>query len=569
MSHSEKKILNEREIIFNIDTNDEEFLYLTGHVINGKNLFPAMGYIFYIWEMFASLNKKEYTEMPIIFEDINFIRATVLTQQNKIELTFSIQKGSNRFEIIEGHTTIVTGRIRIPTSDENTRISANSTKYAVDGEMNNKDIYKELRLRGYQYSGIFRGLNRVSVTKSNGSIAWAFNWIAFMDSMLQMMILGQNTRDLLVPTRICKLTIDPKYHLHLIQNTSINNRQLPVNYYKHLNAITSGGIEIYGVVATFIPNRLKTVNIVLEEHTFVAHRDLESSISLQNAIRMSIHLALECCNMLNVKIIEFLDTDDKLTSEDLNSPLINKILSDLPQIRHETKLVTNHKNLQNISLPDNISVTEMTKLSKNENCLMVFCFNILKKNKEELYKQLLSLLMPQGFLLTLEESTDCEYSYLKKNKLNIIIERQINNKKLLLLRKTQNVEKNQYHVVHVNNYDFTWVDTLKSIINMQNKSDSDKNIILVAEKNFESGLLGLVNCLRKEPGGETIRSVFIQDSKAPAFSLHEPLYMKQLLLNLPINVIRSGNVWGSYRHFPLSALEPKFVQNAYIKQKVQ
>ncbi|KAL0119902.1 hypothetical protein PUN28_007965 [Cardiocondyla obscurior] len=569
MSHSEKKIINEREIIFNIDTNDEEFLYLTGHVINGKNLFPAMGYIFYIWEMFASINKKEYTEMPIIFEDINFIRATVLTQQNKIELTFSIQKGSNRFEIIEGHTTIVTGRIRIPTSDENKRISANSTKYADDGEMNNKDIYKELRLRGYQYSGIFRGLNRISVTKSNGSIAWTSNWVAFMDSMLQMIILGQNTRNLLVPTRICKLTIDPKYHLQLIQNTSINNRQLPVNYYKHLNAITSGGIEIHGVVATFIPNRLKTVNTVLEEHTFVAHRDLESSISLQNAIRMSIHLALECCNMLNVKIIEFLDTDDKVTSEDLNSPLINKILSDLPQIRHHTKLVTNHKSLQNISLPGNTSVTEMTKLSKNENCLMVLSFNLLKKNKEELYKQLLSLLMPQGFLLTLEESTDCEYSYLKKYKLNIIIERQINNKRLLLLRKTQNVEKNQYQVVHVNNYDFTWVDKLKSIMNMQNKSDIDKNIILVAENNFESGLLGLVNCLRKEPGGETIRSVFIQDNKAPAFSLHEPLYMKQLLLNLPINVIRSGNVWGSYRHFPLPALELKLVQNAYVKQKVQ
>ncbi|XP_071575421.1 fatty acid synthase-like [Temnothorax nylanderi] len=70
-------------------------------------------------------------------------------------------------------------------------------------------------------------------------------------------------------------------------------------------------------------------------------------------------------------------------------------------------------------------------------------------------------------------------------------------------------------------------------------------------------------------GGEIIRSVFIQDDKAPTFSLQEPLYTKQLQLDLPINVIRTGNVWGSYRHLPLPSLEPKLVQRAYVTQMVQ
>jgi len=94
-------------------------------------------------------------------------------------------------------------------------------------------------------------------------------------------------------------------------------------------------------------------------------------------------------------------------------------------------------------------------------------------------------------------------------------------------------------------------------------------IILVAERDFECGLLGLINCLRKESGGEMIRSVFIQNDKAPDFSLQEPLYMKQLQLDLPINVIRFGNVWGSYRHFPLPSLKPKLVQGAYVTQLVR
>ncbi|KMQ82108.1 fatty acid synthase, partial [Lasius niger] len=32
---------------------------------------------------------------------------------------------------------------------------------------------------------------------------------------------------------------------------------------------------------------------------------------------------------------------------------------------------------------------------------------------------------------------------------------------------------------------------------------------------------------------------------------------------------RSGNIWGSYRHFLLPSLEPKLVQSAYVTQMVQ
>ncbi|XP_071652383.1 LOW QUALITY PROTEIN: fatty acid synthase-like [Temnothorax longispinosus] len=566
---SKKEIIDKNEIVVSISTINEEFAYLTGHVVNEKNLFPAMGYLFYIWEMIASLKNQEYINIPVVFKNVNFIRATVLSQQNDIELTLSIQEGSKRFEIMEGDNAIVTGTVRISTNVENEKISANLAE-CIDGEkeMSTKDIYKELRLRGYQYAGAFRGLKSASVTGSNGHIAWTCNWVAFMDSMLQMMILGQNSRSLFVPTRIRKLTIDPKYHIQIIQDYPLEDRQFSVRRYKSLDAIISGGIEICGTVATPISRRQKVVNTVLEEYKFVAHRDL-GTMSLQDAIRMSMHIALECGNMINVKIIEFVDDSDKVVPEDLNSLLISEILNDLPLIRHHTKLVTTREKFPNISLPDNVSTTEITKLSKDENCLMVLGFDIFTKNSKKLYKQLLSLLMPQGFLLTLEKfGAVYDYSCLKTYELDIILEKQINNKKLLLLRKTRNIVRNQ-RIVHVNNYEFSWIDELKSIIKVQNETGVDTEIILVSEEDFECGLLGFINCLRKEPGGEIIRSVFIQDDKAPTFSLQEPLYTKQLQLDLPINVIRSGNVWESYRHLPLPSLESKLVQIAYVTQMVQ
>ncbi|XP_071569097.1 fatty acid synthase-like [Temnothorax nylanderi] len=567
--YTHQKITFKKEMVISIDVADEAFIYLTDHVVDGKNLFPAMGYLFFLWEMMASLNKQEYTNVPIVFEDVNFIRATVLSQQNEIELTFSIQEGTNRFEITEGDNAVVTGILRIPTNIENEKISANLAECVDDEEeMSTKDIYKELRLRGYQYAGVFRGLKSASVSGSNGHIAWTSNWVSFMDSMLQMMILGQNSRSLFVPTRIRKLTIDPKYHVQLIQDYPVEERQFSVRHYKSVDAIISGGIEICGIVATPIFRRQKAVNAVLEEYKFVAHRDL-GTMSLQDAIRMSTHIALECYNNINVKIIEFIGDNDKVTSEDLNSPFVNEILSDLPQIRHHIWLVTSHERYENISLPNNVSTTEITMLSRDENCLMVIGFDILTKNSKKLHKQLLPLLMPQGFILTLEKSGAIDYSYLKTYELDVIVEKQINEKTLLLLKKAQNIAKKQYQIIHVSNYDFSWIDELKSIMSVQNETSIDTRIILVAQGDFECGLLGFINCLRKEAGGEIIRSVFIQDNKAPGFSLQEPLYTKQLQLDLPINVLRSGNVWGSYRHFPLPSLEPKLVDSAYVKQTVQ
>lgn len=97
MRFKEGEIVNKRETDITINTKDEEFVYLTGHVVNEKNLFPAMGYLFHVWKIIASLKNQDYgnyENTPIVFEDVNFIRATVLSHQNDVELILSTQEGS-------------------------------------------------------------------------------------------------------------------------------------------------------------------------------------------------------------------------------------------------------------------------------------------------------------------------------------------------------------------------------------------------------------------------------------------------------------------------------------------
>lgn len=121
---------------------------------------------------------------------------------------------TGKFEVVKDGNAVVTGTIRIPVDVNKEKVphfflQQHNNKEEV---MTAKDIYKELKLRGYQYSGSFRGITSASSMGEQGHIAWELNWVTFMDCMLQLKILGMDTNGLYVPTGIKKLVIDPKLH---------------------------------------------------------------------------------------------------------------------------------------------------------------------------------------------------------------------------------------------------------------------------------------------------------------------------------------------------------------------
>ena len=128
--------------------------------------------------------------------------------------------GTGRFEIVEGGAAVVTGTVRHTPkpSLEMMGLEAPSDDDVIE-EMTSKDIYKDLRLRGYHYSGLFRGVKSSTIDATKGTLAWANNWVTFMDNMQQISILGMDTRGLLVPTGIQKITIDAKSHSNMIRES--------------------------------------------------------------------------------------------------------------------------------------------------------------------------------------------------------------------------------------------------------------------------------------------------------------------------------------------------------------
>jgi len=66
-----------------ISSPDSEDAYLSDHVIDGRVLFPATGYLVLAWQQLARMNGQSYQQTPVRFDDVHIHRATILPSDGK------------------------------------------------------------------------------------------------------------------------------------------------------------------------------------------------------------------------------------------------------------------------------------------------------------------------------------------------------------------------------------------------------------------------------------------------------------------------------------------------------
>lgn len=131
-----------------INLNDKNFEFVKGHVIDGRVLFPAAGWICLVWETFGLMNGIYHEELPVIFDDIKLLRATSLKNNQDVFVTINIQRGTGRFEIVEGASAIANGFIKIAQNVGMTEISIPTDSVEGVVVINEEEFFQEMRTRG-------------------------------------------------------------------------------------------------------------------------------------------------------------------------------------------------------------------------------------------------------------------------------------------------------------------------------------------------------------------------------------------------------------------------------------
>ncbi|CAG2100917.1 unnamed protein product, partial [Medioppia subpectinata] len=121
------------------------------------------------------------------------------------------------------------------------------------------------------------------------------------------------------------------------------------------------------------------------------------------------------------------------------------------------------------------------------------------------------------------------------------------------------------NIIQISSNPEKWFETLKEKIVEQKENEStDESLWLIANDSSKNGIIGLINCLRLEPGGECLRCVFDYDNLIKgSVKFTEKPYSDILSNDLPINVLKNGKV-GTYRHFTLNKDYDKKESNDYF-----
>ena len=455
---------------YEIDLNDDsEYSFIIGHQIDGRCLFPATGYLVLVWRTFAKLNHYEdYRQMSVLFEQVQIHRATICSLTTKILFYVNILPGNGLFEMVENNSIVVTGKIsrseQLTMQQFHQQISLNSTEKHL--EMN--EIYRDFNLRGYEYSGLFRGVDRMNIDGTSGELKWNDNWIAYLDTMLQVRILRHP--GLQLPTRIDSLRIDPVLHQ---QSISASTCSVYTDYWNDL--CFSGGIELNGLHLTSTTKKNKQQHAILESYSFVP---FEQEDQMKNELESDLYLVLE--NALSSTLAVCQIGNEKLSDE------IYSFYSRQPLIKSLEYILVTDSLLEEIN-QKNIRIVENLSSMSTPVDLMII-------NQVDDWEKVFSLCRSNGFLL-FSSTIDVPKDQLQAANCALINHR----KNYQLWRKSSDTDWNDV-VINIDGDNFQWIKQIQTLL-----SNSSSQRLWLVSTQFDNGILGFFNCLRREPGGQVLR----------------------------------------------------------------
>lgn len=364
-----------------INLNDKTFDFVSGHVIDGRILFPATGWIYLVWETFAMMNGVPLGQQPVVLDDIKLLRATSLKKNQDIFVSINIQRGTGRFEILEGSSPIATGFIKSGQNEKMTEIPL--PEDCGDAVVINEDeFFKEMRIRGYFHRGSFRGVKQLRDDCLTAKVKWNHNWITFMDSMTFCDVSTSGQRELLVPTDIRKMIINPELHFEAIESQKGQEDLLvDVTVCPFLKIIKSGGVEIHEKRNRTLTRR-RPREALLESHQFVPFFS-PKNVSTVDALKVCTQMLLENFPRKHIVSVE-LDVNEGLGRKQPLSSYLLKAVNDIPSVIPEAILLTKKKvELENVVVDNEKELSVCSNVDLVIGCDLISSQTVLETAKRQ------------------------------------------------------------------------------------------------------------------------------------------------------------------------------------------
>lgn len=557
--------------------------YLTGHMLDGHIVLPSAACLIMVWQKFAKIKYCKCEEMPAVMEDIVFHHAIILPSDETATTLFVKILNSGCFEIVADGSLAASGKISMPENVELEQIPLDPHELN-ESEilMQSDDIYKELRARGYGYTGEFCGVMESDLDAQSGKLRWQNNWTTFVDTMLQFHILGKNTREVFVPTRIERVVIDPLKHQKILDDLQqCDVDHLPVCMYKDINIIKSGGIEVRGLLVTMSTRRSHISTPILERCTFVPLLNGDAYLSKSrerariHAISVATFLAIENSGgALNIKVADVIES--KLMDHSL-ALIIQRAIDSEPSLSSDVTIITNESpesNAQSIDAKMHVVAGDPAMGPVESNCHLVIGYDVVnRQNTVVILQNLIASIRADGFMLLEELATG--YDETKAIKLfahlnlTIVSVQIYDDKKLILIRRIADIAARNKVIISITDQNYRWIEQLQS--SLATAESEQRYVYIIGEGKMLLGAIGLINCIKYENGGKLARLIFIQDKQLAKFSFTQKMYVDELNKDLICNVFRNG-VWGTFRHFRLDSNEVESkrpVRHAYANTLIK
>ncbi|KAL4648124.1 fatty acid synthase [Arapaima gigas] len=703
--------------VYNIEMNPESpDYYMVGHCIDGRVLYPATGYLVLAWRTLLRSLGAVMEQTPVTFEDVSIHRATILPKTGSVQLEVRLMPATNKFEVSENGNLAVSGKVSVLEDKALDTFRSQIAKAPEAMEESPKlrltasDVYKELRLRGYDYGKTFQGIlesnsageklplllhiskcsiklpgmnNLLFAPGDSGKLLWTGNWVTFLDTMLQMIVVGLSGRSLRLPTRIRSVCIDPCLHEERVQDYGEGRKAADVQVNRYLDNILAGGVQIAGLHATVAPRRQQQQTPpTLEEFVFVPYMDtqcLRTSEKLgeqlrnckglirrlqrklvQQGVKLSIPgleeategqltsaeaekglprlLSLLCALELNgnlsselqqtvqgerdcllqdpllnglldstalrhclditlenttpgkIKVLEALSADGRVFSRAIGllniqpmlcvdytaTDLAADLLAPYQSSFEELGVITGQWDPYKAPVPAGLGGVDLVACNCVANPLAnptEIMGNLASATKEggfvllhtllkgDTLGETVAFLTSQNIQQSLLSQAEWEKVFSQASLSIAAMKKSFYGSVLFLCRRQSN--KPEPIFLPVDSTDYKWVETLKSVL----AEPSDSCVWLTATQ-AHSGVVGMVNCLRQEPGGNRIRCAFVSNLKkssaAPCLLPSHKDIQSVLERDLSISVYRDGQ-WGVFRH-QLIPQEPReeLTEKAYV-----